>query len=81
MSEKKGERGDDLVHPESSGSGQSEAEDASSGKRVLSLSRSRVCPSCEEKEKGVWVLGDNGASDSFREEYFKREEWDRGGGE
>jgi hypothetical protein len=61
----KEERRNDLVGPKSGGSGGSESEEASSGARVLSLSRSSMSKHGKEKEKGSWVLGNDGFPISF----------------
>ena len=57
----KEERGNDLVGPKSGGSGGGEQEEASSGTRVLSLSRSSMFKHGKEKEKGSCVLGNDGS--------------------
>ena len=61
VSGEKEERGNDLVGPKSGGSGGGEQEEASSGTRVLSLSRSSMFKHGQEKEKGSWVLGNDGS--------------------
>jgi hypothetical protein len=67
----KEERRNDLVGPKSGGSGGSESEEASSGARVLSLSRSSMSKHGKEKEKGSWVLGNDGFPISFGHRFWE----------
>ncbi len=62
---KKEERRNDLVGPKSGGSGEGGSEETSSRARALSLSRSSMSKHGKEKEKGSWVLGNDGFPISF----------------
>jgi hypothetical protein len=72
VSGEKEERRNDLVGPESGGSGGGEQEEASSGARVLSLSGSSMFKHGKEKEKGSWVLGNDGFPVSLGKRFWGR---------
>ena len=78
VSGEKEERGNDLVGPKSGGSGGGEQEEASSGARALSLSRSSMFKHGKEKAKRSWVLGNDGFPVCFRRKVsgMKSEVWD-----
>jgi hypothetical protein len=73
VSGEKEERRNDLVGPESGRSGGGEPEEASSGARILSLSQSSMFKHGKKKEKGSWVLGNDGFPI-----FFGRRFWGRG---
>jgi hypothetical protein len=69
VSGEKEERRNDLVGPKSGRNGGGEWEKASSGARVLSLSGSPMSKHGKEKEKGSWVIGNDGFPISFGERF------------
>ena len=70
VSGEKEQRRNDLVGPKPGGSGGGQPEEASSGARVLSLSRSSMFKHGKEKEKGSWVLGNDGFPISYGKKFF-----------